>query len=138
MTKQLFLGAFLAGLCSAANAADNFIEGVYLQSEELCAQAKADSLQTVIEAGNVILTAGGIESIEYNCEFIRVDKGTRSPAWVVTALCQEPGYLFPDVLSIVEMNSTQLDLVSVRPVDPEGGGSDNGGSYYLCDGVDAP
>lgn len=138
MTKQILLGALLAGICSTANAADKFIEGVYLQSEEFCAQAKADHLQTVIEAGNVILTADGIQSIEYDCEFVRIDKGTRSPAWVVTALCQEPGYLFPDVFSIIQLSPTQLDLVSVRPVDPEGGGSDNGGSYYLCDGVEAP
>ena len=55
-------------------AADDFIKGVYLQSEELCAQAKKDSLQTVIEAGNIILTAHGLESIEYNCEFLQVTK----------------------------------------------------------------
>ena len=41
---------------SAASAADDFIKGVYLQTEELCAQARKETLQTVIEAGNVILT----------------------------------------------------------------------------------
>jgi hypothetical protein len=122
----------------SAPAADSFAKGVYLQSEELCAQAKKDGLQTVIDAGNILLTTSGLESIEYNCEFVQVSKATRSPAWVVTAVCQEPGYLFPDVLSIVEMTATQLDLVSVRPVDDESGSSGNGGSYYLCDGVAMP
>jgi hypothetical protein len=124
-------------LPSVTQAADDFIKGVYLSSEELCAQAKKDSLQTVIEAGNVILTAHGLDSIEYNCEFLQVTKANRSPAWLVNAVCQEPGYLFPDVLSIVEMSPTQLDLVSVKPVDPESGGG-NGGSYYRCDGVESP
>ena len=124
-------------LPAMANAADDFIKGVYLTSEALCAQAKKDTLQTVIEAGNTILTSNGIESIEYNCEFLQVTKATRSPAWLVNAICQEPGYLFPDVLSIVEMSPAQLDVVSVKPVDPASGGG-NGGSYYRCDGVAPP
>jgi len=124
-------------LPSAASAADDFIKGVYLTSEDLCAQAKADSLQSVIEAGNLVLTSRGIESIEYNCEFVQVTKATRAPAWLANAVCQEPGYLFPDVLTVVEMSPTQLDLVSVTPVDPESGGG-NGGSYYFCDGVALP
>jgi hypothetical protein len=122
---------------AAGSAAEDFIRGVYLTSQELCAQAKKDSLQAVIEAGNTVLTANGIESIEYNCEFVQVTKATRAPAWLVNAICQEPGYLFPDVLSVLEMNSTQIDIVSVKPVDPGSGGG-NGGSYYLCEGVALP
>jgi len=122
---------------SLASAAEDFIKGVYLQSEELCAEAKADSLQTVIEAGNLILTSRGIESIEYSCEFVQVTKASGAPAWLVHAVCQEPGYLFPDVLTVVELNETQIDLVSVTPADPETGGG-NGGSYVLCEGVALP
>ena len=129
--------AVLFLLPSATLAADDFISGVYLASEELCAQARKDSLQSVIEAGNLILTSRGIESIEYDCEFVGVTKATRAPAWLVEAVCQEPGYLFPDVLTVTEMSPTQLDLVSVTPADPESGGG-NGGSYVLCDGVSPP
>jgi hypothetical protein len=138
MLRKCGLALFLCLAAQPAFADADFIKGVYLSSEELCAQAKKDSLQTVIEAGNVILTSRGLESIEYNCEFLQVTKATRSPAWAVTALCQEPGYLFPDVLSILEMSPTQLDIVSVRPVDAESGGSGNTGSYYFCDGVALP
>src|SRR5690349_16164937 len=108
--------AALTLLPGAARAEDEFIKGVYLTSEELCAQAKKDSLQSVIDAGNTILTARGIESVEYNCEFVTVTKATRAPAWLVNAVCQEPGYLFPDVLSVLQMSPTQIDLVSVKPV----------------------
>lgn len=127
-----------AAVCLATpSAAADLIEGVYLQTEELCAQAKSDSLQTVIEAGNVMLTERGLESIEYNCEFVRIVKATRAPAWFVDAICQEPGHLFPDVLSVTQMNDAQIDIVSVRADDPEAGGG-NGGSYFLCDGVAMP
>ena len=127
----------LAAFGTSAHAED-FIKGVYLQSEELCAQAKKDSLQSVIDASGLILSARGIESIEYNCEFLNVTRATLSPAWAVTALCQEPGHLFPDTLSILELSPTQLELVSVRQVDPESGQTDNGGTYVLCDGVTMP
>ena len=81
--------AALSLLPSVASAADDFIKGVYLTSEELCAQARKDSLQSVIEAGNTILTSHGIESIEYNCEFVQVTKATRAPA--LAGQCRVPG-----------------------------------------------
>lgn len=134
--RSLCVSLFVAA--SPALAADDFIEGVYLRSEELCAQAKKDTLQTLIDAGNIVLSAHGLESVEYNCEFVQVTKATRSPSWAVTAICQEPGYVFPDVLSVTQMNKTQIDLVSVRPIDDESQASGNSGSYYLCEGVALP
>jgi hypothetical protein len=56
----------------------------------------------------------------------------------VTAICQQPGYVFPDVLSVTQMSKTQLDLVSVRPVLDESEQSGNSGSYFLCDGLVLP
>jgi hypothetical protein len=123
---------------SPALAAEDFIEGVYLQSEDLCAQAKKDTLQTLIEAGNIVLSARGLQGVEYDCEFLQIAKATRSPSWAVTAICQEPGFVFPDVLSVTQMSPRQLDLVSVRPVDDESEQSGNSGSYFLCDGVTPP
>ncbi|AZO43222.1 hypothetical protein EJ076_20050 [Mesorhizobium sp. M7D.F.Ca.US.005.01.1.1] len=119
---------------SPALAADDFIEGVYLQSEELCKQAKKDTPQTLIDAGNIVLSAHGLQGVEYNCEFLQVSKAAASPSWAVTAICQEPGY----VLSVTQMNAKQVDLVSVRPVDDESEASGNSGSYYLCEGVALP
>lgn len=134
--QSLCVSMFVAA--SPALAADDFIEGVYLQSEELCAQARKDTLQKLIDAGNVILSAHGLQGVEYTCEFVQISKATASPSWAVTAICQEPGYVFPDVLSVAQMNSKQIDLVSVRPVDDESEASGNSGSYYLCEGVALP
>jgi hypothetical protein len=126
-----------AACCAGPALAEDFVKGVYLESEELCSQARTESLQAVLEAGNTMLTAHGIEGIEYNCEFVQVTKASRTPAWLVQAICEEPGYIQPDVLSLTQMNETQIDLVSVKPEDPENGGG-NGGSYFLCEGVSAP
>jgi len=134
--KQTLCVSMLVAVSPAA--AEDFIEGVYLQSEELCAQAKKDTLQTLIEAGNIVLSAHGLQGVEYNCEFLQVTKATSSPSWAVTAICQEPGFVFPDVLSVTQMNATQIALVSVRPTADEGEQAGNSGSYYLCEGVSVP
>ena len=136
LRQSLCVSMFVAA--SPALAADDFIEGVYLQSEELCAQAKKETLQTLIDAGNIVLSAHGLQGVEYNCEFVQISKATRSPSWAVTAICQEPGYVFPDVLSVTRMSPTQFDLVSVRPIDDESEASGNSGSYYRCEGMVLP
>ena len=119
-------------------AADDFIKGVYLQSEELCAQAKKTALQTVIEAGNMVLTASGLEAIEYNCEFLQIYQSDARARVVGRRICQVPGQIcFPTFSRSREMNPTQIDLVSVKLADPDGVGG-NSGSYYLCDGVAVP
>ena len=137
MICRMLAASIIVAAAGPALADADFVKGVYLESEELCAEAKKDGLQTVIEAGNVLLTSRGLESIEYNCEFLQTMKATRSPTWAVTAICSEPGYVFPDVLPITEMTPTQYDIVSVKPEDEENGGG-NSGSYFLCDGVEQP
>ncbi|WP_137931125.1 hypothetical protein [Mesorhizobium comanense] len=136
LRRSLCVSMFVAA--SPALAADDFIEGVYLQSEELCAQARKDTLQTLIDTGNIVLSAHGLQGVEYTCEFVQISKATRSPSWAVTAICREPGYVFPDVLSVTRVSPTQLDLVSVRPIDNESEASGNSGSYYLCEGIAPP
>lgn len=138
MREHVFLAAsalILAATLPAA-AADSFVTGIYMRSQELCSAAKKSGIESVLEEGNVLLTERGFESYEYNCEFLNVTPATRAPGWVVTALCQEPGYAFPDVLSVIKMNDTQIDIASVRTTTEEDPG--NSGSYYLCEGVEIP
>src|SRR5687767_8271332 len=119
MCRKIVFAAAIICAVTPALAADEFIKGVWAQSEALCAQAKKDGVPAIAEAGNTVLTARGIESIEYNCEFINITRVKLAPGWVVTAFCQEPGYAFPDVLSVVEMNATQIDIVSVKPAETD-------------------
>lgn len=135
MTRNLLAAA---ALCAATPAlAEDIVTGVWLETAELCEQERSDSLMAVLEAGHTMLTASGIEAIEYNCEFVQATKATRAPAWLIQAICQEPGFVQPDVLSLTQLSATEIELVSVRPQDPESVGG-NGGSYVLCEGVTAP
>ncbi|MFH1793978.1 MAG: hypothetical protein ABIK36_02205 [Pseudomonadota bacterium] len=138
MKKKTFWlgGVLILAAAFPAAAADSFVTGIYMRSQDLCAAAKKSGIESVLEEGNVLLTERGFESYEYNCEFLTVTPATRAPGWVVTALCQEPGYAFPDVLSVIKMNDTQIDIASVRTTTEEDPG--NSGSYYLCEGVEMP
>ncbi len=137
MSARIIFAATVFAVTATGALAEDFITGVYLQSEELCQQAKKETIQAVIEGGNVLLTASGIEGIEYNCEFLEMTKAKRAPAWLVHAICQEPGYVFPDVLSVTQMSPTQIDVVSVNGSGDEATPT-NTASYQFCEGVAAP
>jgi hypothetical protein len=132
----MFAAAMLAALPAQA---DDFIDGVYVASDEDCARAKTspDALQALFENGKVVLTARGIEGIEYHCEFLQVLKGTRSPGFVALALCEEPGYAFPDTIAIMPRGEGELELTSFtarEAAEP----TVNSGSYRLCEGLALP
>lgn len=119
-------------------AAEDFIAGVYLQSQQLCEQARKDTLQTVIEASHLVLTERGFDAIEYNCAFLQVTRNPRMPAgWLVSAMCEEPGAASPDLFALVERAPGEIEVASLA----EGGqGTEGGvsGTWYRCEGVAPP
>ncbi len=134
MLKRFAFIAPLAMFCAPAVAqtAEEVVKGVYVGAKDLCDQAKSQSLQSVIEAGNTILTNSGLESIEFNCAFLQMLKNPRMPAgWVVTSMCEEPGYAYPEMFSLVERTPGELELAAM---------SEARGEYSLPsdDGQDAP
>jgi hypothetical protein len=124
------LALTLAG--SPARSGDAF-EGVYARSKELCSQAQQD-IQTVFETGEAVLSARGILGIEYHCDFMDLRTKERTPGWLATALCEEPGYAFPDLLAIMPRGEGELEVTSMRPAEEDG----NSGMYFLCEGVALP
>lgn len=140
--RVLCLAAMLAAMPGAA-AAEDFITGVHAASPELCARALSspDGLQSLLEDGNVILTARGIEGIEYHCDFLQVLPARRTPGFVVTALCEEPGFAFPDLIAIVPRGEGELELTAMSfggGTGEEGEPSGNSGLFHRCEGVSRP
>lgn len=141
--KTLPLAAIAASLLCAASAAraDDLVSGVYATSPDLCERARSspDGLQAVFEDGNVVLTAQGILGIEYHCEFLQTLRAARSPGAVVIALCEEPGFAFPDTIAIMPRGEGELELTaSSGGSDEEGNISGNSGLFHLCEGVSPP
>jgi len=154
MSRQIFAIAALAAMMTANVAtAQEAVKGVYMASAELCAQAKKDGLQSVIENNAMILTNRGFETIEFNCAFLQFTKHPGMPSgWVVTSMCEEPDNAYPEVFSLVERRAGELDVAALTEVnrnaepaaeEPAEGGEDavsSGltGTYYFCEGVARP
>lgn len=123
-------------------AQEPFIEGVYLSNGELCAQAQADGLDSVLELGELALTASGLHGYEYHCDFLQVLKGVRTPGWTVITMCEEPDFAFSDLITIMPRREGQIDLVSLalRPSSDEDGEGSPGSieEYVACEGVTPP
>lgn len=121
----LLAAAAVASAVTATSAEEPVIKGVYLRSKALCAQAKKETLQPVIEAGNMVLTNRGIDAIEYNCAFVQFLKHPRlDNAWVATAFCEEPDISKPDVFSILRREPGSLEIASLEESSVENGGED--------------
>ena len=143
MRTKIAALTMLAALSAPSLAAqESFIEGVYLPSAELCAQAKAEGIQSLLEAGELVLTAQGLHGYEYHCDFLQVLPGIRTPGWTVTAMCEEPDYAFSDLITLLPRREGQLDLVSLAlrssAQDEESDSAGGREEYVLCEGVEAP
>lgn len=115
LNRFVFLAPLLLlAVPAGAQTAEEIIKGVYLGSKELCAEVKKDSLQTFIEAGNTILTNRGFEAIEFNCAFLQTLKNPRMDSgWVATSMCEQPGYAYPELFSIVERTPGELEIAAL-------------------------
>ncbi len=128
----LIAAALIAGTPAMAQ---DMIKGVYTRSPEQCAAAKAD-FQAYIETGDIVLTPRGLEGIEFNCDFVDWKMATRSPGAIVTALCEEPGYAYPQLFAVMPRGEGELEFtLATSPADGE---ATNAGIYYLCEGVPLP
>ena len=125
----------IAMLSPLAAASQELPEGIYLTPPERCEDARRDGIESVLEQGELMLTRRGLEGYEYHCEFIEVARSSRTLGWLVTALCEEPGYGFPDIIAIMQRGEGELELTSMSGSDGEGG---NDGLYGLCEGVSPP
>lgn len=134
-TRILIAASILAWPGAAMS--QEFPAGVYAATPELCEAARTGGAQAIFEDGNTVLTAEGFLGIEYHCDFLQVLPGKRTPGFVVTALCEEPGYAFPDMLAIMPRGEGELEVTS--SLDAVGGEpSGNSGTYHLCEGLTLP
>ena len=138
MCLRFLAAACLLGAAGTASAAEFIEGGVYLSSDELCAQARADGIEDVLGEGSLALTASGLHGYEYHCDFLQVLEGKRTPGWTVIAMCEEPGFSFSDLITIRPHGEGRLQLMSLalRQADEDSPASIE--DYVLCEGVDLP
>jgi hypothetical protein len=105
------LGAWLLGsllLGASAAMAQGLPEGTFASSEEGCAKLKDKTTQELGEDLDFyVLTKKGIAAHLQVCDFLEVT--ARNPtSWLVTAFCDESGYVYPDFFAIAQKENGGL------------------------------
>ena len=102
---------------------DAFITGTYSTPDGCDALAQNDK-----QSDALYLTATGITGGEFHCDFVNVAARSGDPGWVATALCEEPGLSYPELISILPLEDKRLQLFASQIADV-----DVGGDYQRCD-----
>lgn len=111
----------LTGLGGAAFAQDDYVEPridqskVYVTDPGACQALEDKGFDALWESEDGFLTLTfdrGIEGMEFNCRFfdIKSQKGNRF--LFVDAVCELPGEVYPDTMSISPYDDTQIMVVS--------------------------
>jgi hypothetical protein len=105
------LVALLVWFSSAAVASGQELpEGTYASSKEGCTKLKE---KTVKELGQdldfTVFSKKSVDANGQHCDFVSVTP-RNATSWLATALCEEPGYTFPDLFAIVQKKSGDLSV----------------------------
>ena len=87
----------------------------------------------------------GIQGMEFHCNFFDVKSKAGNSFVFVSAVCEAPGEVYPDIMSISPYDDTTIQVVSsndsmmaiTNTVEPEAGDTTNSGTtlYHRCDNL---
>jgi hypothetical protein len=98
-------------LMQPAIAQEDFIKGVYSSAEGCAALNKKDA-----EGDFIYLSATGFEGYEFNCQFVQVYPRKELPGSVAVAFCEEPGFSYPELFSVIQGPTRRSLSVFLIPV----------------------
>ena len=108
-----------AGLCLMAGQAlaqeDLVIDQtrLYVTDPAACQAVEKQGVDAFLDLNFLSLTfSGGIQSIEYHCNFYDVKTRPNTPVLFVDAVCEIPGDLYPDILAIAPNGENSIRVVS--------------------------
>ena len=92
------LGAWLGG--TAAAFGEELPEGTFASSADGCAMLKTETAEELGEDLDFyVLNRKGITTYSQQCDFVQVTP-RESAQWVATAICDEGGFIYPDMFAI--------------------------------------
>jgi hypothetical protein len=103
----------LSGLTGVALAQDIDQSKVYVSDPSACTALAEKGASALEDVDFLALTfPDGIQSYEFHCDFFDVKARKGSPFLFVDAVCEAPGEVYPDTLSISPWDETQIQVVS--------------------------
>jgi len=86
---------------------------VYVSKPEACDALKSKGVAAFDDLGFTAMTlADGIQGMEFHCGFFDVKSKPDSNALLVEAICEEPGFMYPDLIAIGPWDENTIQVVS--------------------------
>lgn len=119
---------------------------VYVTDAKACQALEKQGVDAWMDMDFMSLTfEGGIQSMEFHCNFYDVKSRPNTPVLLVDAVCEIPGDLYPDLLAIAPHDATSirvssnndamLGMLGGGQVDPESPYPAGTTIYYRCDNL---
>lgn len=119
---------------------------LYVTDPAACQAVEKQGVDAFLDMSFLSLTfEGGIQSMEFHCNFYDVKSRPHTPVLLVEAVCEIPGDLYPDLLAIaphddgairVSSNSdTMLALSGDIEADPDSPYPAGTTIYHRCDNL---
>lgn len=120
-------------------------DGLYVTDPSACAALEEQGLDAWMDLDFLSLTfPGGIQSMEFHCNFYDVKGREGSTHLFIDAICEAPGEVYPDIIAVTPYNDTQIQVVSAydatlaatAPPDPSSEVATPGATLYTrCDNL---
>ena len=118
--RRVLAGMAMAVLSLPAVAQDEYVEPkidqskVYVSDPAACTALETSGTQALFEGEGFLMLSfpRGIDGMEFNCHFFDVRERKGNRFLFVDAVCELPGEVYPDTLSISPWDETQIQVVS--------------------------
>ena len=86
---------------------------LYVSDPAACAAVEKKGADAFMDLDFLSLTfAGGIQSMEFHCNFYDIKSRPLTPVLFVDAVCEMPGELYPDTLAFAPYSENTIQVVS--------------------------
>ena len=114
--KAIMIAAALSLLGAAALAQEDMVidqTKLYVTDPAACQAVEKQGVDAFMDMDFLSLTfQGGIQSMEFHCNFYDVKTRPYTPLLFVDAVCELPGQLYPDTLAIGPYSENTIQVVS--------------------------
>lgn len=139
MLRFAAVSTFILALSSVTALADEPYAGVFVSDPAQCKAVAENGAQAVFDGDFTILTlADGVLGNEFTCHFADIKPAADGQILVITAMCEEPGLQYPDLLSLSVYDDERVQLNSLYLASAAGGVGDTlpGQTLYSrCDNL---
>ena len=117
---------------------------VYSANPASCEALEKDGADALSDANVSVMTfAGGIQSLEYRCDFFDVKTHPTNRSFLATGICETLGEVYPDMFAITPYDEKTIQVVSsydaamqaAGVLEPDVTGNPGATLYYRCDNL---